>query len=266
MILFFIFSSPLFPSFHIFYQLFTDANLKSKLSLTRPDDFHYLKESQCLVVPDINDTNDFKETRTAMTAIRMSEDEQMEIFQLLAGILHLGNITFSANAKGHAEVKDLETVKKCASNLSCDPNLLRTNILNKSVEAGGRASTYMSPLSVPEAEYARDALAKGLYGRLFNYIVQKINTSIHESSKDLLNNPVNSGYDINSDGTGKTKNRNKIDPLVIGILDIYGFEIFENNSFEQLCINYVNERLQQIFIELTLKEEQKEYVRFVALL
>uniref|UniRef100_A0A8D1AXN6 Unconventional myosin-Ia n=1 Tax=Sus scrofa TaxID=9823 RepID=A0A8D1AXN6_PIG len=93
----------------------------------------------------------------------------------------------------------------------------------------------ITALNVTQAQYARDALAKNIYSRLFNWIVNRINESIKVD-------------------TGEKKK-------VMGVLDIYGFEILEDNSFEQFVINYCNEKLQQVFIEMTLKEEQEEYKR-----
>lgn len=95
-------------------------------------------------------------------------------------------------------------------------------------------SVYEVPLNITQATAVRDALAKAIYERLFEWIVTRVNLSLQSRGGDQY---------------------------VIGVLDIYGFEIFDDNSFEQLCINYVNEKLQQIFIELTLKAEQEEYVR-----
>ena len=98
-----------------------------------------------------------------------------------------------------------------------------------------RGSTYHSPLNIVQATAVRDALAKGIYNNLFEWIVERVNISLAGSQQQSSKS--------------------------IGILDIYGFEIFERNSFEQICINYVNEKLQQIFIQLTLKAEQDEYVQ-----
>ncbi|KAJ1936895.1 class II myosin, partial [Linderina macrospora] len=99
---------------------------------------------------------------------------------------------------------------------------------------GRRGSVYDVPLNISQARAARDGLSKAIYGRLFDWIVARVNTAMQAREA--------ASY-------------------IIGVLDIYGFEIFQSNSFEQLCINYVNEKLQQIFIELTLKAEQEEYVR-----
>ncbi|GME80868.1 unnamed protein product [Ambrosiozyma monospora] len=98
-----------------------------------------------------------------------------------------------------------------------------------------RGSVYHVPLNTNQATAVKDALAKGIYNNLFDWIVERVNKSFQSMQGEVYKS--------------------------IGILDIYGFEIFEHNSFEQLCINYVNEKLQQIFIQLTLKSEQDEYVK-----
>jgi myosin-1 len=96
-------------------------------------------------------------------------------------------------------------------------------------KAGAKQERINVTLNQEQAEYTRDALAKGIYAKLFDYLVEVVNNAMLVKDQNMVN---------------------------IGILDIYGFEIFDNNGFEQFCINYVNEKLQQIFIELTLKAEQ----------
>ena len=107
-------------------------------------------------------------------------------------------------------------------------------LLNRTIDA--RGDVVVSPMGRDEAVKARDALSKSVYERMFTWLVQRLNKSLQ--SADEVKRKV-----------------------VLGILDIYGFEIFPSNSFEQLCINYCNEKLQQLFIELTMKSEQDEYRR-----
>jgi hypothetical protein len=119
--------------------------------------------------------------------------------------------------------------------------ILKSKLLSRVISTGfgKRGSSYNVPLNVEQAKGTRDALAKALYTRLFDWIVQAINTAMAKLAANLRESQI----------------------LCLGVLDIFGFEIFEKNGFEQFCINYVNEKLQQIFIELTLKSEQEEYQR-----
>lgn len=242
-------------NFHIFYQIFTDASVRDKLKLTKPADYVLLTRGKCLTVRDVDDAADFRGTRRAMDAAGISAEEQMEVFRVLSGILNLGNIEYTDNA-GRADIRDRKYLQIAAEMLGIDVEALKKNLLSKTVEAGGRSSTYNSPLDKHEAENARDALAKAIYGKLFSWIVERVNASMARSSEEILQQEHNRHYRIgtNSDSGG-------IEPLVIGILDIYGFEIFDSNSFEQLLINYCNENLHQLFIDRTLKEEQEEYER-----
>ena len=249
-------------NFHIFYQIFTDDNLRNKLSLTKPEQYKYLKN---VTVETVDDKQGFRETKDAMDYIGINEDVQMQIWETVAGILHLGNIEFVAVEKNvksarkdGSEIKDKKHLSLCAKCLHVDEQMLESALTTKTVEAGGRNSTYISPLEVEGAYNARDALAKGLYRRLFDWIVKSVNSSITLPS--LINRRL-STLTGKPPKKGETLNTKPNEYVTIGILDIYGFEIFESNSLEQLTINYINERLQQMFIELTLKEEQEEYIK-----
>ena len=172
-----------------------------------------------------------------MKVIGLSEDEQKNIFRMLATILWLGNVTFKENDEGNAEITDQSVVEFVAYLLEVDSAHVNKALTTRVVETsrgGRRGSIYNVPLNPAQATAVRDALSKGIYNNMFDWIVQRVNVSLRARSSKAQS---------------------------IGILDIYGFEIFERNSFEQLCINYVNEKLQQIFIQLTLKTEQEEYAR-----
>lgn len=185
-------------------------------------------------VSSINDAQDFQAIQTAMNVIEIPAAEQTEIFKIVAAVLHMGNVGFTEDEHGHATILKPESVKAIADLLVCDVQQLTSALTNRTIEARGECVT--SPLNREMAIYARDALAKAVYDRLFTWLVSRINTSLHPANTSRRNN-------------------------VMGILDIYGFEIFEKNSFEQFCINFCNEKLQQLFIELTLKSEQDEYLR-----
>ena len=172
-----------------------------------------------------------------MKIIGLAQNEQDDIFRVLATILWIGNLSFVEDDSGNATISDQSVVDFVAYLLEVDAAHVNKALTLRVVETsrgGRRGSVYEVPLNVTQATAVRDALAKALYFNLFDWIVERVNASLK--------------------ARGVVKNS-------IGILDIYGFEIFEKNSFEQLCINYVNEKLQQIFIQLTLKTEQEEYAR-----
>lgn len=229
-------------NFHIFYQLLSglDPKLKQEFSLAGPDYYLYLSGSECYKVNGIDDVQEFKDTVHAMNTMAISANEQYEIWKLLSAILYLGNVTFKNGAKDHAQVYDPQAMEMFAYLFSSDAAACTKAITCRTIQTGtegrsARNSTYAVPQNMEGAYYSRDALSKVLYSRLFNWIVAKVNNAL--------------GF-VNDN-----------DALTIGILDIYGFEIFEKNGFEQFCINYVNEKLQQIFIQLTLKAEQDEYAK-----
>jgi myosin I len=226
-------------NFHIFYQ-FTKAassNYRETYGVQEPKQYLYTAKSKCFDVDGINDTSDFKDTLEAMRVIGLSQEEQDDIFRMLATILWLGNITFKEDKEGNAEIADDSVTQFVAYLLEVEVPDVQKALTIRVVETargGRRGSVYEVPLNITQATAVRDALAKAIYSNMFDWIVARVNKSM--KAKGEVNNQI-------------------------GILDIYGFEIFEKNSFEQLCINYVNEKLQQIFIQLTLKTEQEEYAR-----
>ncbi|KAJ7492331.1 microfilament motor [Mycena latifolia] len=225
--------------FHIFYQFTKGAtsDQREMFGLQGPEAYVYTSQSNCLDVSDIDDVEDYQETIKAMQVIGLSADEQSEIFRMLAIILWLGNVQFNEMDDGNSAIADAGVTDFVGYLMETDAALVQKVLTSKVVETqrgGRRGSVYDVPLNPSQASSARDALAKAIYNNLFEWIVSRVNVSMKPRSASAQ---------------------------VIGILDIFGFEIFEDNSFEQLCINYVNEKLQQIFIELTLKTEQEEYVR-----
>lgn len=226
-------------NFHIFYQFTKGASdtYRQNFGVLQPDQYVYTSASGCTSVDTIDDLDDFKETLKAMDVIGLSQDEQDQIFRMLSAILWIGNISFIENDEGNAQVRDTSVTDFVAYLLQVDASLLIKCLVERVMETGHgarRGSVYHVPLNVVQANAVRDALAKAIYSNLFDWIVDRVNVSLKAFP-------------------GAVKS--------IGILDIYGFEIFEHNSFEQICINYVNEKLQQIFIQLTLKSEQEEYNR-----
>ncbi|OJJ46140.1 hypothetical protein ASPZODRAFT_133139 [Penicilliopsis zonata CBS 506.65] len=226
-------------NFHIFYQFTKGAPKKYQemFGVQSPQSYMYTSRSKCFDVPGIDDVAEFKDTLDAMRIIGMAEGEQDNVFRMLAAILWLGNVQFVEDDSGNAAIADQSVVDFVAYLLEVDSaqvNKAMTIRIMETARGGRRGSVYEVPLNTVQAVAVRDALAKAIYFNLFDWIVQRVNASL--TAKGSVTNSI-------------------------GILDIYGFEIFEKNSFEQLCINYVNEKLQQIFIQLTLKAEQEEYAR-----
>uniref|UniRef100_A0A8C9FJ27 Myosin IH n=1 Tax=Pavo cristatus TaxID=9049 RepID=A0A8C9FJ27_PAVCR len=203
-------------NFHIFYQLLEggEKDLLCWLGLERnPQKYAYLVQGRCAKVFSINDKNDWKIVRKAFSIIDFTEKD-LENWVFVYSLLPV-----------------LRAVFVSLQLLGVHLSILQEALTHRKIEA--RSEEVLSPLNVDLAFYARDAVAKAIYGRTFTWLVNKINGSL-----------------ANKDSTRKT---------VIGLLDIYGFEVLDTNSFEQFCINYCNEKLQQLLIEMTLKAEQEEY-------
>ncbi|KAI8683759.1 Myosin-1 [Fusarium keratoplasticum] len=222
-------------NFHIFYQFTKGASqqYRETFGIQKPETYVYTSRSKCFDVDGIDDLAEFQDTLNAMKIIGLSQPEQDEIFRMLAAILWIGNIQFQEDQSGYAEVIDRSVVDFAAYLMEVTPEQL-INAITIRILTPRNGEVIESPANPAQALATRDALAKAIYSNLFDWIVERINKSLKARQP-----------------TSNT----------IGILDIYGFEIFEKNSFEQLCINYVNEKLQQIFIQLTLKAEQDEYAK-----
>uniref|UniRef100_G1P7S5 Myosin IF n=1 Tax=Myotis lucifugus TaxID=59463 RepID=G1P7S5_MYOLU len=223
-------------NFHIYYQLLEGASQEQRqnLGLMTPDYYYYLNQSDTYKVDGTDDRSDFSETVSAMQVIGIPPNVQQLVLQLVAGILHLGNISFCEDGN-YARVESVDLLAFPAYLLGIDSGRLQEKLTSRKMDSrwGGRSESIDVTLNVEQAAYTRDALAKGLYSRLFDFLVEAINRAMQKPQEEYS----------------------------IGVLDIYGFEIFQKNGFEQFCINFVNEKLQQIFIELTLKAEQEEYVQ-----
>uniref|UniRef100_A0A8C5LD83 Myosin 1H n=1 Tax=Jaculus jaculus TaxID=51337 RepID=A0A8C5LD83_JACJA len=221
-------------NFHIFYQLLAggDAERLSSLGLEQdPQLYKYLSQGHCAKESSINDKNDWKTVSNAFSVIDFTRADLENLFGIIASVLHLGNICFTEDKQGGATVPDTHEIKWIAKLLGVCPSVLLEALTHRKIEA--KTEEVICPLTVELSVYSRDAMAKAVYGRTFTWLVSKINSSL-----------------VNKDITQKT---------VIGLLDIYGFEVFDKNGFEQFCINYCNEKLQQLLIERTLKAEQAEY-------
>ncbi|XP_075060774.1 unconventional myosin-If [Mixophyes fleayi] len=222
-------------NFHVFYQLIEGASQEQKqnLGIMTPDYYFYLNQSDTYKVDGTNDKSDFLEMMNAMQVIGITWEEQQLVLQITAGILHLGNVSFQEQGN-YAMIECTDLLAFPAYLLGIDKDRLNGKLTSRKMDSkwGGRSESITVTLNVEQATYTRDALAKALYARVFDFLVESINKAMQKPNEEYS----------------------------IGVLDIYGFEIFQKNGFEQFCINFVNEKLQQIFIELTLKAEQEEYV------
>ncbi|XP_070408592.1 unconventional myosin-Vb isoform X2 [Nothobranchius furzeri] len=223
-------------NYHIFYQLCASGSLPEfkELSLTSAEDFIYTSLGENIFIEGVNDAEDFKKTREAFTLLGIKDSSQVSIFRILASILHLGNVEVQAERDGescHISRNDVHLQHFCRL-LGVELQQMEHWLCHRKLATA--SETYLKKMSSKQAVNARDALAKHIYARLFDWIVEHINKALQTSSKQHS---------------------------FIGVLDIYGFETFEINSFEQFCINYANEKLQQQFNSHVFKLEQEEYMK-----
>ncbi|XP_075064119.1 unconventional myosin-Va isoform X9 [Mixophyes fleayi] len=222
-------------NYHIFYQLCASASLPefSMLKLGNANSFHYTMQGGSPVIAGVDDAKELKNTRKACALLGIGDLYQMGIFRILAGILHLGNVQFKSRDSDSCIIPPKhEPLLIFCDLMGVDYEELSHWLCHRKLVTA--AETYIKPISRLQATNARDALSKHIYAYLFNWIVCHVNKSLHTSAKQ------------NS---------------FIGVLDIYGFETFEINSFEQFCINYANEKLQQQFNLHVFKLEQEEYMK-----
>ncbi|KAL9107559.1 MAG: hypothetical protein Q9227_007559 [Pyrenula ochraceoflavens] len=224
-------------NYHIFYQLIagaTDAE-REDLGLQTVEQFDYLNQGGEPVIEGVDDAAEFAATRKSLTTTGIKEAVQTEIFRLLAALLHLGNIKITATRTASALSTTDEALGKACTMLGINVDTFAKWIVKKQLITRGEKIT--SDLTQQQATVVRDSVAKYLYSSLFDWLVENLNKSL---ATDAVLERVKS---------------------FIGVLDIYGFEHFAKNSFEQFCINYANEKLQQEFNQHVFKLEQEEYVR-----
>ncbi|XP_075170992.1 unconventional myosin-X [Anomaloglossus baeobatrachus] len=218
-------------NYHIFYALLEGAGKEEREAfyLLHPEKYHYLNQSGCIRDETISDKETFQEVKTAMEVMKFTSEDVREVLRLLAGILHLGNIDFIT--AGGAQISTKTALVRTADLLGLDSEQLTEALTHKSMILRGEEIS--TPLSIQQAIDSRDSVAMALYSQCFTWVIRKINSRI----------------------------KGKDDFKSIGILDIFGFENFEVNRFEQFSINYANEKLQEYFNKHIFSLEQLEYSR-----
>ncbi|XP_034557691.1 myosin VIIAa [Notolabrus celidotus] len=227
-------------NYHIFYCMLKGMtpDEKKKLGLSKATDYTYLTIGNCTVCDGRDDLKEYSNIRSAMKVLMFTDKENWEITKLLAAILHMGNLGYEA--RNYDNLDACEVVRSvhlttAATLLEVDGKDLMNCLTSRTLIT--RGETVSTPLSMEQALDVRDAFVKGIYGRQFVWIVEKINAAIYKP----------------------TSTQPKALRRSIGLLDIFGFENFTVNSFEQLCINFANENLQQFFVRHVFKLEQEEY-------
>nr|XP_023408651.1 unconventional myosin-IXa isoform X8 [Loxodonta africana] len=245
-------------NYHVFYYLLAGASEEERLAfhLKQPEEYHYLNQitkkplrqswddycydtepQDCFTVEGEDLRHDFERLQLAMEMVGFLPKTRRQIFSLLSAILHLGNICYKKKTyrDDSIDICNPEVLPIVSELLEVKEEMLfEALVTRKTVTVGEKL---VLPYKLAEAVTVRNSMAKSLYSALFDWIVFRINHALL-NSKDLEQN---------------------IKTLSIGVLDIFGFEDYENNSFEQFCINFANERLQHYFNQHIFKLEQEEY-------
>nr|XP_056714325.1 unconventional myosin-VIIa [Euleptes europaea] len=227
-------------NYHVFYCMLKGMTHEQKklLGLGKAADYNYLSMGNCITCDGRDDSKEYSNIRAAMKVLMFTDTENWEISKLLAAILHMGNLRYEARTYDNldaCEVLHSASLITAAALLEVDPQDVMNCLTSRTIIT--RGETVSTPLSMEQALDVRDAFVKGIYGRLFVWIVEKINAAIYRPPS----------------------HEHKSVRRSIGLLDIFGFENFAVNSFEQLCINFANENLQQFFVRHVFKLEQEEY-------
>eukprot|EP00105_Crassostrea_gigas_P035727 XP_019919875.1 PREDICTED: unconventional myosin-IXa isoform X5 [Crassostrea gigas] len=232
-------------NYHVFYYLLAgaDGQERDALHLCKPEEYYYLRQSGCYTLEGEDEAHEFARLKQSMEMVGFSSVTQKRIFSVMSAVLLLGNVEFKKKGDQHHDdsvtIKNQEVIQIISGILKVKEKTLVEALTQKRATAGDE--TVVMNYKMHDAIATRDAMAKCLYGALFDWIVLKVNQA-------LLAKRHNSDHqDLFTVGNS------------IGVLDIFGFEDFSKNSFEQFCINYANEHLQYYFNQHIFKFEQEEY-------
>ncbi|TFK72566.1 hypothetical protein BDN72DRAFT_316382 [Pluteus cervinus] len=229
-------------NYHIFYQLCAGAPSKERKDLGLDTDvskFNYLKQGGPSSTPinGVDDAEEFRSTQQALSTVGISVEKQWAVFRLLAALLHLGNVKISAS-RNDAILDDNDSSLVLATRfLGVNVAEFKKWTVKKQITT--RSEKIVTSLNQAQATVVRDSVAKFVYACMFEWLVAIVNESLAGENGDAADRAE----------------------MFIGVLDIYGFEHFQKNSFEQFSINYANEKLQQEFNSHVFKLEQEEYVK-----
>jgi myosin heavy subunit len=234
-------------NYHIFYQLLAgaektmhlegDDNVMKRYDLEcGKEEFYYINQSKVYTVPGIKHNGEEGEVIDSCKVIEMTDDDIHSVFSLVAGVLHLGNLEYVMDANSTEDeavkIKDGPSLGLVAKHLQLPEDELKRSLTSRGI---GAHSVIFVGYNDEQARGARDALAKTVYGKLFDHLVTVVNATLANGCDESMVNTL------------------------IGVLDIFGFESFETNSFEQLCINFCNEKLQFHFNDFIFSLEQQQY-------
>lgn len=224
-------------NYQVFYRMCKGAPAPMQQALNLKPDvsaYEYLKHGITSDVDGLDDIKEFAVMEKSMTDCGLDAGEKANTFRVSAAVLHMGDVTFEEVADGVAVSGGTKAIiQGVAAMLGLDAAAVEKALCYKTINIGGQTSD--KGLNMEQAKFGKNALAKSLYSKLFDWIVARCNKCF----------PFPRASSVN----------------YIGILDIAGFEYFQHNSFEQFCINYCNEKLQQFFNERVLKDEQELYVK-----
>ncbi|KAJ0399326.1 hypothetical protein ATCC90586_000460 [Pythium insidiosum] len=258
-------------NYHVFYQLLaglpalSDAQRQRLALSTDAWAYAYLTRGDCVEIDGVDDATEFEQLRRCMNQLGLdAAGFQLPLFELLAAILHLGNVQFetarSPTSAGNQGADDTTApvfprdggvdLAHVATLLGVDAKEFATKMVTQTTITG-RGSILEMQLSPSQAKNALDAFCKYLYGELFHHLIARINSFARAQTATATATGRSSSAGASASGTTS----------FIGILDIFGFEVMARNSLEQLCINFTNETLQQQFNRHVFVLEQERYAR-----